>query len=97
MTQRFLSCALALVVSFSLVVPIFGGRTGSGGGQGCQKCDGWYSQTNQTSVALCVHPEDGSSGNTQCRVVCATTGDAQSGGCSCVTDGDWCYYIVVNG
>jgi hypothetical protein len=96
MKQRFLSCALAVVVSFSLVVPIFGGR-GSSGGQWCQVCDGWYSQTSQTSVALCVDPADGSSGNTRCRVVCATTPDGESGGCSCITDGDWCYYIVVNG
>ena len=95
MKQRFLACALAVVVSLSLVVPIFGSRSGSG--QGCQECDGWYDQSSQTSVVLCANPEDGSSGSTRCRVVCATTPDGQSGGCSCITDGDWCYYIVVNG
>lgn len=96
MKQGFLACLLAVVVALSLVVPVFGARTGSGGGQGCQVCHGWYDESSMTAVALCREPFSGSTGNTKCTVLCSTP-DEGGGGCSCFMEGEWCYYIVVNG
>ena len=96
MKKGFLSCLLAVVIAFSLVMPVFGSRTGSGGGQGCDTCKGWYDEGTHTAVVLCAEPSSGSTGNSKCTVLCSTPTEG-AGGCSCFMEGDWCYYIVVNG
>jgi hypothetical protein len=84
------------VVAISLSVPVFGTRTGSTGGQGCQTCKGWYDPEYQTSIIYCGEPASGSSGNTKCTVKCSTIA-GEMGSCSCFDEGDWCYYISVTG
>ena len=95
MTRGILRLVL-VVIAMAITVPAFAFRGGSGG-QSCEVCDGFYSEEFHDTAVYCRAPQSGSSGNTNCHVECTQTEEESAGFCNCVTDGDWCYYIVVIG
>ena len=88
-TIRRLIVPLALLSIF-VAVPAFAVESGPGDGS-CKRCFTYSDDT--TAAAVCVHPDDGETGNTDCKIQCYVAPEFAY--CVCRENGDWCMYIEV--